>query len=226
MNINLVVFNMAGTTVHDDDAVNMCLRQVLASANVHVDRETANSVLGEPKTIAIAKLWARSRKTALAPEHPRVRELYADFERLMVDFYQYDPMVRAVDDAFETFRVLKNRRIRVALDTGFSRSIADVILRRLRWTDINLIDATVASDEVAKGRPHPDLIQRAMTLTGVWHPLTVAKVGDTPADLRQGTAAGCAYVIGVTTGSHTREELAVHPHTHLVERLGEVLSIC
>ena len=226
MRIGLVVFDMAGTTVRDDDAVNTCLRQALATAGVEVDRKAANSVMGEPKPVAIAKLLSSGRKTPLRPTHPRVRELYAVFEGLMLDFYRDDPTVRAVDDAAETFRVLKNRGIRVALDTGFNRAIADVILRRLGWLDINLIDATVASDEVVRGRPYPDLIQRAMVLADVIDPFAVAKVGDTPADLCEGTAAGCALVIGITTGSHTREALEAHPHTHLVDRLSQVLPIC
>jgi phosphoglycolate phosphatase-like HAD superfamily hydrolase len=62
--IQLVVFDMAGTTVHDDDAVNVCLRQALnAGAGVEADRESVNRVMGEPKPVAIAKLlthaWSR-----------------------------------------------------------------------------------------------------------------------------------------------------------------------
>ena len=50
----------------------------------------------------------------------------------------------------------------------------------------------------------------------------VAKVGDTPADLRQGAAAGCGLVVGVTSGSHSRRQLADIPHTHLIDRLAEL----
>ena len=55
---------------------------------------------------------------------------------------------------------------KVALDTGFTRAIADVILARLGW-DSTVVDASVASDEVERGRPYPDLIYRAMASTGV-----------------------------------------------------------
>jgi phosphonatase-like hydrolase len=226
MKINLVVFDMAGTTVHDDDAVSTCLRHTLASAGVEIDRETVNRVMGEPKPVAIAKLLSPRAMASLTPDDPQVREAYATFERLMLDFYEHDPMVRAVEGAAETFHLLKASGIRVALDTGFNRAIADAILRRLDWLHSDLIDVTVTSDEVARGRPYPDLIRRAMLLTGVPDPAAVAKVGDTPADLREGTAAGCSCVIGITTGSHTRAALAVHPHTHLVERLAEVPPIC
>ena len=46
-------------------------------------------------------------------------------------------------------------------------------------------------------------------------PYTV-KVGDTPSDLQEGTRAGCGMVVGVTSGSHTEEELKGHPHTALI----------
>jgi phosphonatase-like hydrolase len=114
---------------------------------------------------------------------------------------------------------LKESGLKLALDTGFSRPIVNAILQRLDWSNGLLLDATVASDEVARGRPHPDLIFKAMELTGVTDPRAVAKVGDTPSDLLEGTAAGCGLVIGVTNGSHTYGQLAAHPHTHLIPSL-------
>jgi phosphoglycolate phosphatase-like HAD superfamily hydrolase len=100
------------------------------------------------------------------------------------------------------------------------------VRQRLGWSDSGIIDVTVASDEVMRGRPYPDLIDRAMRLTGVTRGAAVAKVGDTPSDLLEGTAAGCAKVIGITTGSHTRAALAGHPHTDLVDHLREVPPLC
>src|SRR5262249_13771038 len=47
----------------------------------------------------------------------------------------------------------------------------------------------------------------------------------TPADLAEGTAAQCGFVVGVTSGSHTRDELAACAHTHLVDTLRELPAI-
>ena len=69
------------------------------------------------------------------------------------------------------------------------------------------------------------MILAAMKRAGVTDPARVAKVGDTPADLQEGTAAGCGFVIGFTNGSHTRGELEAHPHTHLIASLRELLPI-
>ncbi len=151
-----------------------------------------------------------------------MQSIHADFVGAMLEHYRTSPSVRASEGALGVFGTLRAHGMRIALDTGFNRTIADAILDRLGWSGRDVIDATVASDEVLRGRAYPDLIERAMTLTGVSHASSVAKIGDTPADLHEGTAAGCRIVIGVTTGSHTRAALADHPHTYLVEHLAEV----
>jgi phosphonatase-like hydrolase len=222
MRIALVVFDMAGTTVHDDDAVNICLKRALEAAGIVVSRDEINEVMGEPKPVAIAKLVSRVRAVQADTSDQDVIEIHERFKTLMLAHYREAPGVRPVEGAADVFRELKASGVRVVLDTGFSRVIVDAILERLGWVGNEVIDATVASDEVPRGRPHPDLIERAMRLTDVSNPKSVAKVGDTPADLLSGDAAGCRWIVGITTGSHTRAQLQPYPHTHLIERLDEL----
>lgn len=222
MPIGLVVFDVAGTTVFDGDAVHSCLERAVARAGVTATRDEVNAVMGMPKPLALARLVASYRGTA--PSADEAGAIYAEFERLMLDHYRFAVGVREVEGAVEVFQALRARGIRIALDTGFHRTILDAVLRRLAW-DSRLLDATVASDEVAHGRPDPDMVWRAMELTGVGDAARVAKVGDTPADLCQGDRAGCGLVVGVTSGSHTEDELARHPHTHLIASLAELLPI-
>lgn len=221
--IELVVFDMAGTTVYDDDAVNQCLRAALGAHGILVTRHDVNTVMGLPKPLAIEHLARRHRGTQ--PEPAFVTEVHQNFLQRMIAFYRSDPEVCEMPGATALFHHLHRHGIRVALDTGFSRDIVDTIVHRLGWLEDDLLDATVASDEVARGRPHPDLVHRAMQLTRVSNPAAVAKVGDTPSDLHEGTAAGCGLVIGITHGSHTAAELAVHPHTHLVANLEGVRTL-
>lgn len=222
MPIDLVVFDMAGTTVYDGDAVHNCLMTAVAHAGVPATRDQVNALMGMPKPLAIGHLVSSFRGTP--PADDEVAAIYADFEQLMLDYYRHSPHARETDGASDVFRALRARGVKIALDTGFSRVIADAVLDRLGWGG-TLVDATVASDEVAQGRPHPDMIWRAMELTGVSDAARVAKVGDTSADLHQGDAASCGLVVGVTTGSHTEDELARHPHTHLIDSLVELLAI-
>jgi phosphonatase-like hydrolase len=140
-------------------------------------------------------------------------------------FYENDQTVEENEGVSETFRQLKAAGIKVFVDTGFDRPIVDALLLRMAWEKNKLIDGSVTSDEVAHGRPHPDLIFRAMELAGVSDVKRVAKVGDTASDLAEGNAAGCGLVIGITTGAFTQEQLLMTPHTHLISQIPEVLDI-
>ena len=143
----------------------------------------------------------------------RLDAIHADFVARMIRFYQTDPSVHEIAGASDTFRRLHAAGIKVALDTGFSRDIVDVILDRLGWNDRPLVDTTVTSDEVPRGRPHPDMIAKAMRDLGITDPRRVAKVGDTPSDLQEGTGAGCGLVIGVTARlAHRRPTRTIRAH--------------
>lgn len=217
--IELVVFDVAGTTVRDDDAVHDSLRAALADAGVRVTRSDVNQVMGIAKPVAIGKLLERHGPSRTwSTSH--VDEIHTAFLHRMIAHYQRSPNVQPMPNTEVALSKLRAAGVRVALDTGFSRVILDTILQRLGWKDEPFFDATVASDEVVRGRPYPDLVVKAMQLSGVTNPAAVVKVGDTPADLEEGAAARCGLVVGVTNGSHTVDELKRHPHTHLISHLG------
>lgn len=223
--VDLVVFDMAGTTVHDGDLVNLSLREALLKHGVDVDRDAVNRVMGWPKPMAIRAL-AGAHPAASRDVEAFVAAVYADFEQTMIEVCRTDPDVRAMDGADAVFRALQAMDVRIALDTGFNRRVANAVLARLGWHDCpGLIDTVVTSDEVRQGRPAPDLVFQAMARLGLADASRVVKVGDTPADLEEGSSAGCGLVVGVTCGSHTREELSASPHTHLIDRLGDLVAI-
>jgi phosphonatase-like hydrolase len=217
--IALVVFDIAGTTVNDDDSVNRCLRDSLLAAGLLVTAAQVNTVMGLPKPDAIAILI---EKSPLRDElRGRVDLIHRDFVARSIEFYGSDPSVHEVPSTTQVFETLKRSGILVALDTGFNRSITQVILDRLDWSRSRLIDATVCSDEVRRGRPHPDMIETLMALLEIADPKQVAKVGDTPSDLEEGHRAGCGLVVGVTDGTHTRLQLEPFPHHHLIKTVAD-----
>jgi phosphonatase-like hydrolase len=149
--------------------------------------------------------------------------VHADFVARMKRHYAENPEVREIAGAKAVFAELRSAGIKVALNTGFSREIVDVILARLDWT--NAIDASIASDESPRGRPHRDMIHLLMARLRTTDPRCVAKVGDTPADLQEGANAGCGLIIGVTTGAFTRDQLEPHPYTHILDSLTDVAEV-
>lgn len=223
MTCDLVVFDMAGTTVWDPDYVSQAVIDALGDQGIEISVKEINPYMGIPKPLAIQSVL-RDLGHEWAGDEGRVQGLFEGFRQKMLEFYRTSDEVRAIEGAEETFVWLRDRGVKVALDTGFSRDIVDVILGRLGWDDGRL-DAMVASDEVEKGRPYPDLLLEAMRRTGVSDASRVAKVGDTPSDIGEGVSAGCGWVIGVTEGTHSRDQLEGLGATHLVGSVVEVPGV-
>jgi phosphonatase-like hydrolase len=149
----------------------------------------------------------------------RAAKTYADFRRTLEDHYQKNGVI-PIAGAEATFTWLRERKILIATTTGFYREIAELILKKAGW--LATFDANVSSSDVAKGRPAPDMIFRAMEKTGVEKASQVINVGDTPLDLQAGSNAGVAAVVGVLTGAHTEERLRREPHTHIIPSVADL----
>jgi phosphonatase-like hydrolase len=225
MSIQLVVFDLAGTTVNDNQDVHRVLKRALAKAGVEISIADANEVMGIPKPVAIRALLQKRYNGDRPVYDDWIDAIHADFVQEMIDFYRTDPGVKERDGVSKVFKKLKDSKLKIIVDTGFDRPITDALLDRLGWKKENLIDGSVTSDEVPRGRPYPDMIFRAMVLTGVSNPSNVAKIGDTASDLQEGTGAGCKIVAGITTGAFSRAQLEQEKHTHLIDRIEEVLEI-
>ncbi len=219
----LIVFDLAGTTVNDNKDVPRILQSIFKKIHTRISIQEACEVMGIPKPVAIRMLLERHKYPYIS--EMLVLEMHAHFVAKMSKFYQQHESVIEKEGASDVFKICKQHGIKVVVDTGFDRSIVVPLLERMGWEKKKLIDGSVTSDEVANGRPYPDMIYKAMELTGVTDIASVAKVGDTMSDIQQGTTAGCPWVIGVTTGAYTHDELQKGPHTHLVQNLVEILPI-
>ncbi|UKJ08165.1 HAD family hydrolase [Solitalea lacus] len=224
MGIKLVVFDIAGTTLHDESNVAICLQEALAAHEVNVSIEEVNVVMGYAKPFAITELL-KLKNDSRCINVTFIDEVHADFVSRMINHYKYNDAIKEKPYATEIFSLLRQNGIKVALDTGFDRQITDVILERMNWKSSTLIDVTLCSDEVRYGRPYPYMIFKAMEATGIASTQEVAKVGDTLSDLEEGANAACRYVIGVTSGAYSADELKEGPYTHLVESLKELETI-
>ncbi len=144
----------------------------------------------------------------------RTEEIYSSFRSTLAGMYKQDG-VREIAGATETFTWLQQHGVRVALNTGFDRTITELLVNSMQWNG-DLINSIVCGDDVSQGRPAPYLIFRAMETAGVTSVHQVTTVGDTILDLQSGQNAGVRYNIGVLSGAHAREQLEREPHTHLL----------
>ncbi|MGH8618741.1 MAG: phosphonatase-like hydrolase [Burkholderiales bacterium] len=211
--LTLAVFDMAGTTIRDSGQVPAAFATVLARHGVTVDDAALVAVRGASKREAIHTLLAQTFPRAPDLE-TRTDRAYADFQAHLADVFSRGG-VQAIEGAADTFKTLRARGIKVALNTGFDREMAMLILNAVGWAS-GTVDAIVCGEDVPAGRPAPYLIHRSMELTGTLDVRSVAATGDTTLDLEAGHNAGCGLVVGVLSGAHDRARLATRPHHHLI----------
>ncbi len=85
----------------------------------------------------------------------------------------------------------------------------------------DVIDLVVGSEEVSRGKPHPDQILLALERLGA-EPDATAYVGDAPFDVAAAKAAG-VHAIGVTWGGiHNRERMEAEGPDAVVDTPGEL----
>lgn len=217
MRYRLAVLDIAGTTVADPGLVARAFAEAMAAAGQAIEVEDVRPLMGYPKPQAIARLLGTT------VDDPRVAPIHTDFVARMLECYRHAPGIAPLPGAEAVFDTLRAHGIRIGLDTGFSRDIAEVIIDRLGWHD--RIDALVASDEVPAGRPAPYMIQALMQRTGVDDAATVVKVGDTEVDINEGRNAGVGLNVAITTGAFTRAELLPHGPDHIIDHLDRLPSL-
>ncbi len=217
--MELVVCDMAGTTVRDAGQVPQAFTTALAAHGIAVTPQAINSLRGASKRLAILNLIPEGEgadRAALA------EQVYATFVQLLARAFK--GTVEPVPGAREAIDTLRGRGVRVALNTGFDRETTNLLLDALRWRE-GVVDAVVCGDEVAQGRPAPYMIFHCMEATGVTDVRRVANAGDTVLDLQAGHNAGVALNIGVLSGAHGRDQMQPQPHTHLLNSVAELPAL-
>ena len=220
--ISMVVFVMAGTTVNEDNVVYKTLQKAIHKKGFDF---TLDQVLtegaGKEKLEAIQsilKKYARNTNKELA------NEIYTDFMDLLSRAYE-DIDVLPQPNAEELFQILKERNIRIILNTGYNADIAESLVNKLGWKKGIEYDSLITSSDVEKNRPDPEMIDLAMDIYGVIDPKKVMKVGDSIIDIEEGQNAGCGLNVGITTGAHTFLQLQSANPDYIINDLLELVPI-
>ena len=225
MRFELFVFDIAGTTLNDTGGiVANCFEQALQENGKRFSQDQINTVMGYRKIDAIRMLLGENDVTLSTAEEKLAHAIH-DLFLQKINTYYLNKDIREIDGISELFTELAKRGIKIALNTGFSRSTTDIIIKKLGWNDKGLIDSSITSDEVPFGRPHPDMINTLVDRLGISSNAAVAKVGDTPSDLLEGKNADCGLTIGVLYGTHTEEQMIKFNHDYLISKPSEILTI-
>jgi phosphonatase-like hydrolase len=216
--IELVVFDMAGTTVKEQGQVAGAFVAALSERGIRVTPEQLSAVRGSSKREAVRRFIPED-----ADREKIAAQVYDSFREHLARLYS-GGAVEPLEGAEDVFRWLRGRGIGVALNTGFDREITELLLAALGWKE-GMVDAVVCGDDVKRGRPAPYLIFRAMEAAGATGTRRVVNVGDTVLDLEAGHNAGVGWNVGVLSGAHGRRQLENAPHTHLIESVASLRSL-
>ena len=218
----MVVFDMAGTTVNEDNIVyktlqkaineaefNFSLEQVLAEGAGKEKRQAIETILSVYAGVSDAELTIR---------------IYDSFIAQLTDAYAKEQILPQ-NNVLELFTELKQRNVLAVLNTGYDRVTAQSIINKLGWQVGVDFDGLVTASDVPRNRPNPDMIQYAMQKFDITDSAEVTKVGDSIIDIEEGKNAGCGLSIGITTGAHTLAQLQSANPDYIINDLIELLPI-
>jgi len=220
--IKMVVFDMAGTTVNEDNLVYKTLMNAINAAGFSYNLDQVLAVAaGKEKKEAIRsvlKTYGGDFDEAV------VTDIYSKFINQLQQAYEVEAILPQ-PGATDVFEQLRDRNIVTVLNTGYDRPTAEAILKKLGWVAGKDFDALITASEVSQNRPQPDMILLAMKQYEIADGSAVMKVGDSSIDIEEGQNAGCSLSIGITTGAHTREQLQNANPNAVIDHLMQILEI-
>ncbi|MEV4737712.1 MULTISPECIES: HAD family hydrolase [unclassified Microbacterium] len=195
--VELVVLDMAGTTVLDDGVVESAFQRAAERTGV-ADRmpwedalQYVRDTMGQSKIDVFTHLAGGDREAA--------RRATAAFEGAYAEIVA-EQGVSPIPGAADAIQDLKDAGLAVVLTTGFAPVTRDALLDGLGWR--GLVDLALSPVDAGRGRPAPDLVLTALLRTGTSAVAAVAVAGDTVSDVESGRRAGAGFVAGVLTGAH------------------------
>lgn len=228
----MVMFDLSGTTIHDDTGVRDCLFKAAEEFGLNTTPDEILLHMGTNKIHLYQFLIAKSQgqhvdlrdfeKYRDPATLPQATAVFHRYEEIMLEHYRRE--VREVPGATKTFGWCHEHGIKVATDTGFHHGITQAIMDGLGWLRDGLVDISVDVEDIPgqRGRPAPFMIFHAMRELDIQSVAEVVKVGDTPADMLEGTNAGCRGVVGVLTGPRPVTAWGCYRHTHVIPSVREL----
>ncbi|MAS88749.1 MAG: hypothetical protein CMA33_02720 [Euryarchaeota archaeon] len=214
--LDLVIFDLAGTTLQIGNEIPEAFCEAFREHGILLSEREILDIRGYSKREAIAMLLEKHLGLQAAGMTETVHEGFL----LLLNRIISNKNAEAIPGSEETFHWLKERKIRIALNTGFERSFAMPLLDSISWS--GTVDAVVCGDEVPRGRPSPGLIIESMKRSGCSDASRVVTVGDTRADLEAAEKAGVRLSVGVLSGAHDAEQLKACPHDAIIPSVADL----
>ncbi|MCV6630535.1 MAG: phosphonatase-like hydrolase [Flavobacteriaceae bacterium] len=218
--IKLVVLDMAGTTIDEQNVVYKTLHKAINAHGVVVDLETVlKHGAGKEKHQAIKDILHFLGNSSLSSQ-----AIFADF-KTMLDAAYDNLEVCPITGVEATIKALRERHITVVLNTGYNSKVANGLLQKMAWEEGIHYDALITADDVTNGRPAPDMIHLAMDKFEITDANMVLKAGDSAIDIEEGKNANCGITVGVLSGAQTKSQLETAQPDYIMQNVAGLLEL-
>jgi pyrophosphatase PpaX len=170
--------------------------------------------------------WLAGVGTPLTAQFAEWNDDAGTMEALIATYRDYnlanhDRMVRSFPGVVEAVRAIRAQGRNTGLVTSKNRRGA---LRGLRLVGLHdAMDALVCADDVTNPKPHPEPVERAVSILNA-DPATTVYVGDSIHDLHSGRGAG-VRTAAVLWGPFSRSQLAPADPDFWLERPEDLISL-
>ena len=199
--LKALVLDWAGTTVDFGSlAPARTIQRVFASVGASLSEDEVRRDMGLAKKDHIARILSMPRIRdgwrAVRGSPPTADEadvLYAMFVPLQLScLAEYSTLIPGVLESLQRFR---KRGLKIGSTTGYTRAMLDLLVETSAKAGYKP-DCSVSPEDVGSARPGPFMLYENAVRLQVYPMYSIAKVGDTPADIYEGLNAG-AWSIGV-----------------------------
>lgn len=213
--LKLCVFDCDGTLVDSQESIVQSMQTSFVTEGFPAPSpEAVRRVVGLPLIDAIAKLVPEENRDT----HAHLTEGYRSaFRKLRDADSVHEPLFPGVVEALEA---LEAKGWLLGVATGKAHH---GLISTLGTHDLEGHFVTLQTADRAHGKPHPDMMLRAMEETGVEAGRAVM-IGDTTYDIEMARNAG-TYAVGVTWGYHGEDELRAAGAHAMAAEFSDLLAL-
>jgi phosphonatase-like hydrolase len=214
--LELVCFDMAGTTMIDSGLVLEAFRRTIDELGVAGEEalkaeQYVVATMGQSKIEVFTSLF--ESRGVIANEA---------FERHFVEA-AHEFGVREIPGVRRVVTELRRLGFEVALTTGFSASTREALVHELGWSD--LFRVRVSPQDAGRGRPAPDMLLHCLILLEGFATGSLVVVGDTASDMQAGKRAGAGLCVGVLTGTDAKARLVENGADHVIDSVADLMQL-
>lgn len=191
----LALFDCDGTLVDSQHLIVDAFQKAAHAAQVRIpEAAEVRMTIGLSLDVALERLFPDTL------DRDDIREAYCQIYHEWRKSNVLEPLYSGIRDALVAFR---DQGWLLGVATGKSMAGLRHVLKAHGILDEFV---TLQTADIARSKPDPDMVERAMIETGLDDPKRVVVIGDTSYDMTMAQSAG-AFGVGVLWGYHNRAEL-------------------